>query len=126
MSGKDKRHKWEPTTGTLVKCDRCGIELEATKARRGVGPCTGKGKDTVPAPTEPKTDQKPAEPKAKAPAPVLDLGICNACGSQLDQMPFNSGNDMIACKNRRCPIYRQRLRLVPAMSFRERRKRSKA
>jgi len=36
--------------------------------------------------------------------------VCPACGEELRSMPVNSRLSMIACANRRCNLFRQRIR----------------
>ena len=38
---KNAQHQWEPVAGpdNLVRCKKCGSEVKASRARRGVGPC---------------------------------------------------------------------------------------
>ena len=38
---KNRQHQWEPVPDSdKVKCEKCGTEVKATQARKGVGPCT--------------------------------------------------------------------------------------
>jgi len=43
-------------------------------------------------------------------APPPEANTCAACGEFLAVMPVNSRVKMIACANRRCNLYRQRIR----------------
>jgi len=108
---RQRRHQWEPAGDGKVRCTRCYVELKVDEARRGAGPCaarrSGKALTSSPSRIIPST-------------PIIELGNCGACEQPLKQVPFNSRSDMIACVNRRCELYRQRLRYVPALSVAER------
>ena len=97
------KHQWESDkSGKKVRCARCGIVVTRDEARRGVGPCIS-------------TTEEPRLEEQSSATPEINLGTCNACGQPLVQMPLNRYLDMIACANRRCDLYRERLRVVPAL-----------
>lgn len=115
---RSKQHDWEPTKGdeNKVYCTNCGIIVHKNAARRGIGLCPGKpiidGERTEPEPHELSSDDIRANlPKMQMFVPSgADHGKCNGCGEKLRELPFNSRLAMIACNNRKCNLYRQRIR----------------
>ena len=108
---RQRRHQWLPPKNDKVKCSKCGIEVSVDEARRGIGPCLGKRIHKALVSTPGRGIES---------TPVIDLGACGACNKPLKQVPFNRRLDMVACTNRRCELYRQRLRFVPPLSVAER------
>lgn len=106
---RQRRHQWSVPQNGKVTCSRCKIEVSVDEARRGIGPCTSKRQAVV-------QENKPQQVVKQD----IDMGTCGACGQRLKQVPFNSRLDMIACVNRRCELYRQRLRFAPSLSVAER------
>lgn len=113
---RSQMHDWEPAKEEgKVTCKKCGITVLLNDARRGIGPC---GSPVKAIPHEPtpeeikvsKPELKPFKPSGK------DQGICNACGQPLREMPLNSRLAMVACNNRKCNLYRVRLRWLPMNS----------
>ena len=191
---KNRQHQWEPISDSdMVKCSKCGTEVKATQARKGVGPCTwGEKADNQQSPkaqaliasaaeaTERFTQdeleeharimretnlcdtctKQPAEcesnpkfgtgigndnvyecdghtpwrsrvieaiepPKRSGPRLTDPPEYCNACGEHIAILPLNSRLDMVACNNKRCALYRERLRMVPKPVERGKRNRAK-
>lgn len=142
---KNRQHQWQPVPGPddMVKCEKCGSEVKASRARRGTGPCIwGSADDSPPAskedlPSVPNPDQgpvpgaipavvnmigdelartdadaEPAPPQYPGPKLTDPPEYCNACGEHIAILPLNSRMNMVACNNRRCTLYRERLRMV--------------
>lgn len=82
---------------------------------------------TAPAPPEgPIEEPTPVIDSEYLPLPDLDE-VCNACGETLHYIPINKVVRAVACINRSCGQYRERLRLVslkkkPAKNKRQRTK----
>jgi hypothetical protein len=110
---RSQQHEWEPQEEEKVLCSKCKILVSVADARRGVGVCEG------PSEEEPETRELSPEdirdrlPSRKPFAPSgQDHGKCNGCGEDLRELPFNSRLAMVACNQRSCGLYRQRLRWV--------------
>lgn len=104
-----KQHEWNPDPDEInhVICQKCGMRVHAVAARRGVGACAG-----IDSASQPEQEVAKANlPKLKPFIPSKeDHGNCQACGGKIIEMPLNTRIGMIACNNRRCDLYRQRLR----------------
>jgi len=129
-----KEHEWEEQDDGTVRCIRCGMKVTKATARRGAGPCPGKL--PVPNPDQepvPDTPEPPAIDLDNPPDHIIHPGpkltdppeYCNACGDQLAILPLNSRLDMVACRNGRCSLYRERIRMVTKPVERGKRARSK-
>ena len=138
---KNAQHQWEPVIGSdnLVKCKKCKIEVKASRARRGAGPCIwGEPDKMPPVPNEDRDTGLEATTKAEINETVRSLvaqhpgprltdppEYCNGCGKQLAILPLNSRLDMVACNNRGCALHRERIRMVTKPTERGKRKRAK-
>lgn len=112
---------------TLNLCETCTKQPAECGANPKLG--TGIGNDNVyecdgyiegekPAFVAPELQQYPG-PKLTDPPEH-----CNACGDQLAILPLNSRLDMIACRNGRCSLYRERIRMMTKPVERRKRARS--
>jgi len=96
---RTQQHEWLPPTDGQVTCRKCGMTVSVMVARRGVGRCGNE------MPPEPKRQSIPVTLGIKA-----ELGVCHGCGKEIKSVPFNSRLNMICCVNRKCGLYRERLR----------------
>jgi len=112
-------------------CDTCTQQIAECESNPKFG--TGVGNDNV---YECDGHTPPASPgvidlamikPSKYPGPKLTdpPEYCNACGDHIAILPLNSRIDMVACNNRRCTLYRERLRTVTKPVERGKRKRAK-
>jgi len=84
---KNRQHQWEPVPDSdMVKCSKCGIEVKATQARKGVGPCLW--------------GEKKEDPEEKARI-MRETHLCDTCTKQPAECESNPkfgtgiGNDNV-------------------------------
>lgn len=101
-------------------CDTCTDHIAECHVR-GINPKfgTGVGNDNVyecdgytPAPPTIDPDNPPDHIKYPGPRLTDPPEHCNVCGEHIAILPLNSRLDMVACNNRGCSLYRERLRLI--------------
>ena len=103
---KNAQHQWQPKPGEadMVKCDKCGSEVKASRARRGAGPCIwGSADDSPPAPNP---DQAPVPDDLSS-----TLNLCTTCHLDIatcdSELTFGTGegnDNVIACDAYRAEV----------------------
>lgn len=117
-------------------CEACHLDFGSCDSEPEYG--AGIGHDNVVAcvayiseadfPSEAYQKSPEADESVMYPGPRLTdpPEYCNVCGEQIAILPLNSRLDMTACNNRKCALYRERLRMVTKPKERGKRRRAKS
>jgi len=108
---KNRQHQWEPVPNSedLVKCSKCGTEVKATQARKGVGPCLwGEKAEPASAPDpnawrtgDEEIRTEPPEESEEQARVMRETNLCDTCTKQPAECESNPkfgtgiGNDNV-------------------------------